>query len=105
MACYSVISVKMFNDDWMADYLKVAPGLIKKHEGKYLARTASHHILEGEGEKPDLRVILKWPSKEAALAFMNDPEYAPLIEARTAATISQHFIIEGVDDMGLEEVE
>lgn len=107
MACYSVISVKLLNDDWLPSYLETVTGIIERYSGKYMARTASHQVLEGDegGEQPDLRVILKWPSKEEALGFMNDPEYAPFLEARTAATISQHFIVEGVDDMGLQEVE
>ena len=42
-----------------------------------------------------MRVIIEWPSKEAALAFMGDPDYRPHLEARTAGSRSHHVLIEG----------
>jgi uncharacterized protein (DUF1330 family) len=99
MACYSVVSVTPTSEDWIPDYVESATTLVAKHGGKYLARTASHERIEGEGEDVALQVILEWPSKEAALAFMNDPAYAPHLKARTAGSISHHFLIEGQDDM------
>jgi uncharacterized protein (DUF1330 family) len=43
--------------------------------------------------------VLKWPSKQAALDFMNDPEYVPHLKERTAGSKSFHFLIEGKDDL------
>ena len=45
-----------------------------------------------------LRIILEWPSKEAALAFLNDPEYTPHLQARTSGSISHHFLVEAKDE-------
>ena len=42
---------------------------------------------------------IEWPSKEAAMNFMKDPEYKPHLEARTAGSESFHFVIEGKDDL------
>ena len=99
MTYYSVLAVTPTTDDWIPAYIGPANALVAKHGGKYLARTASHERLEGEGENSALRIILEWPSKEAALAFMSDPEYVPHLEARTAGSISHHFLIEGKDDL------
>ncbi|MEZ5823317.1 MAG: DUF1330 domain-containing protein [Geminicoccaceae bacterium] len=99
MAFYSVLAVTPTGRDWVADYLPVANALVKKHGGRYLARTASHERLEGEGEDAALRIVLEWPSKEAAKAFMADPEYVPHLEARTKGSVSHHFLIEGRDDL------
>jgi len=99
MACYSVLAVTPTAEDWIPAYLETAGSLVAKHGGKYLARTASHETLEGEGRDAALRIILEWPSKEAAKAFMNDPEYKPQLEARTAGSVSHHFLIEGKDDL------
>ena len=88
MAYYSVLAVTPTSEDWIPDYVGPATALVAQHGGKYLARTASHERLEGEGDDAALRVILEWPSKEAAVAFMNDPAYRPLLEARTAGSIS-----------------
>ena len=37
--------------------------------------------------------------KDAAEAFMSDPEYVPHLQARTAGSKSDHFLIEGKDDL------
>jgi len=99
MTHYSVLDLTPTNQDWIPDYIGAVGALVAQHGGKYLARTASHERLEGEGEDAALRVIIEWPSKEAALAFMKDPAYAPHLEARTAGSKSNHFLLEGKDDL------
>ena len=96
---YSVLAVTPTSEDWIPDYLPAANALVAKHGGRYLARTASHERLEGDGEGAALRIILEWPSKEAAQAFMADPDYARHLSARTAGSESHHFLIEGKDDL------
>ena len=99
MTYYSVLAVTPTTEDWIPDYIGPANALVAQHGGKYLARTASHERLEGEGEDAALRIVIEWPSKEAAEAFMSDPAYTPHLEARTAGSISHHFLIEGKDDL------
>ena len=99
MAYYSVLAVTPTDEAWIPDYVAPATALVAQHGGKYLARTASHERLEGEGEDAALRVIIEWPSKAAAESFMNDPAYRPYLEARTAGSTSHHFLIEGKDDL------
>ena len=99
MPYYSVVAVTPTSEDWIPDYVEPATTLVAQHGGKYLARTANHERIEGEGEDAALRVIIEWPSKEAAVAFMNDPAYAPHLQARTAGSDSHHFLIEGKDDL------
>ncbi|MEM9394661.1 MAG: DUF1330 domain-containing protein [Pseudomonadota bacterium] len=99
MAYYSVLAVTPSTDTWIPDYLPTANALVAKHGGKYLARTASHEQVEGDADAAALRIILEWPSKEAAMNFMQDPAYRPHLEARTAGSISLHYLIEGKDDL------
>jgi len=99
MSFYSILEVSPTSDDWIPDYLPAANALVTKHGGRYLARTTNHQRLEGNGEDAALRIILEWPTKEAAEAFMNDPEYLPHLAARTVGSISHHFLIEGKDDL------
>jgi uncharacterized protein (DUF1330 family) len=99
MTCYSVLAVTPTTDAWVADYIGPANALVARHGGKYLARTASHARLEGDGEDAALRIVIEWPSKEAAEAFMADPSYAPHLKARTEGSVSHHFLIEGTDDL------
>ncbi len=99
MTYYSVLAVTPTSQDWIPDYIGPANALVAKHGGTYLARTSSHERLEGKGEEAALRIIISWPSKEAAVAFMNDPGYLPHLKARTAGSTSHHFLIEGKDDL------
>jgi uncharacterized protein (DUF1330 family) len=98
MSYYSVLAVTPTNEDWIPNYISAANALVARHGGRYLARTASHERLEGEGDAA-LRIILEWPSAEAAKAFMSDPDYVPLLQARTAGSESHHYLIEGKDDL------
>jgi len=98
MAYYSVLEVSPTSEDWIPNYLPTANKLVAQYGGKYLARTGSHEQVEGEGEEVALRIIIEWESKENALAFMKDTEYAPHLQARTAGSKSNHFLIEGKDE-------
>ena len=99
MAYYSVLDVTPTTEEWFAGYLPIANTLVKEYGGTYLARTASHEQIEGEAQKAALRIVIEWPSKEAAKGFMNDPRYTPHLKARTAGSISHHYLIEGKDDL------
>lgn len=98
MKYYSVLDVTPTSEEWIPAYLPVANRLVAKHGGKYLARTPNHEQTEGEKKEAALRVILEWPSKEAAVAFMNDPEYVPHLNARIQGSVSHHYLIEGKDE-------
>ncbi|MEM7216092.1 MAG: DUF1330 domain-containing protein [Pseudomonadota bacterium] len=99
MSYFSVLAVTPTTEDWIPDYIGPANALVAKHGGKYLARTSNHEQIEGDDQPSALRIVIEWPSREAALAFMKDPEYVPHLEARTAGSTSYHFLIEAKDDL------
>lgn len=99
MAYYSVLAVTPTTDKWVADYVGPTNAAVAKHGGKYLARTASLERVEGQAEPAAMSVIIEWPTREAALAFMSDPGYAPHLKARTEGSHSQHILVEGKDDL------
>lgn len=99
MTYYSIMDVTPTSEDWVADYIGPANRLVAAHGGKYLARTSSHEQVEGDPKAATLRIIIEWPSKEAAEAFMNDPGYAPHRKARIAGSVSHHYLVEGKDEL------
>lgn len=99
MTYYSVLDVTPTNDDWIPDYIGPANALVARYGGKYLARTSSHQQLEGNSQPAALRIVIEWPSREAAQGFMSDPGYVPHLQARTAGSVSHHYLIEGKDDL------
>lgn len=92
---YSVLDVTLISDDWVSAYVPIASKVVTRHGGKFLARTTNHEQLEGKRNDVDLRILIEWPSREAALAFMNDPEFIPQLKARSEGSISNHYLIEG----------
>ncbi|MEM6484751.1 MAG: DUF1330 domain-containing protein [Pseudomonadota bacterium] len=99
MKHYSVLEVTPRDDSWVQAYLPIANQLLRKHGGRYLARTTQHENIEGELSDVGLRIIIEWPSREAALAFEHDEEYRPHLEARLANSASSHVLIAGQDDL------
>ena len=99
MPFYSLISSTPTSEDWIPSYIESVAPLVARHGGKYLARTTNFERLEGAGEDPAAFVFIEWPSKEAGVAFMNDPEYRPFLEARLAGSKSDHFLIDGNDEL------
>ncbi|MEN7343468.1 MAG: DUF1330 domain-containing protein [Pseudomonadota bacterium] len=102
MTYFSVLAVTPTNDRWVANYLPVANALVAKHGGRYLARTSRHERLEGQGDDAALRIVIEWPTRGAAIAFMEDPLYAPHLAARKRGSVSHHFLIEATDDLAAE---
>lgn len=98
MKYYSVLDVTPINEEWIPYYLEESGPIVKKYGGNYLARTIAHEQLEGDKSSAGLRIILEWPSRKAALDFMADPNYAHHLKARTAGSVSHHYLIEGKDD-------
>ena len=99
MTYYSVLAVTPTNEEWIPGYIGPANALVAKHGGKYLARTSNHEQIEGDSQEAALRIILEWPTKEAAEAFMSDPDYVPHLRERTMGSDSVHFLIEAKDDL------
>lgn len=99
MSYFSILAVTPRTEDWIPDYIGPANRLVAKHGGRYLARTATHSQIEGPDAPAALRIIIEWPSKEAAEAFMADPEYLPHLRDRTAGSDSFHYLVEAKDDL------
>lgn len=94
MSVYAVIDLKIDDRSWLQTYVPPVEALIKKHGGRYAARAFEYEQLEGD-RRPDIIVILEFPSKEAAHAFYNDPEYAPHLKARMAGSKGNFYLLPG----------
>lgn len=96
---YSILEVTPRTEEWISGYLPSANLLIEQHGGRYIARTTSHEQLEGPRRDAALRILIEWPSADAAKAFINDPEYASHLANRHAGSTSYHWLVEGKDDL------
>jgi uncharacterized protein (DUF1330 family) len=83
MAVYALVELEITNMEAMEPYIQGVPALITAHGGKYLVRAGATEVAEGRlGEYP-LKVILEFPSMDAAKAWYESPEYQALLPYRT----------------------
>jgi len=81
------------NTDWLAEYLPAVQQLVFKHGGHYVVQTGEIERLEGSRESTDGLVIIEFPNRDAAHAFVNDPDYASFKAVRLSNTNSETILV------------
>jgi uncharacterized protein (DUF1330 family) len=92
---YIVVQADVTNADRYADYARIAPDIVAKYEGRYLARAGRTLTLEGPPARSRV-VVLEFPSLEKAQAFYNSPEYTAARKLRDGAATAQFVAVEGL---------
>ena len=92
---YAVVNVQITDPDRYTEYREQAPATIARYGGKYLARGGKVEVLEGDWN-PQRLVILEFESMEHFNEWYNSPEYAPLKQLRSEATITEFALVEGL---------
>ena len=100
MAVYLIADVKITDDAWVPEYAANVHEIVHRHGGRYLARSGEITNLEGPPLDSSLIALLQFPTKEAAMAFVQDPDYAPYAKARSDGSVSKFNIIDDSDIAG-----
>lgn len=100
MTVYLIAEVKVTNNAWIPDYAARVHDIVARHQGRYLSRSGAIETLEGPQTDVTLIALVQFPSREQALAFVNDPEYRPFSEARKAGSESHFRLIDDTDLAG-----
>lgn len=100
MTAYLIADIKVTNDGWVPAYAAAAHEIVHRHGGRYLSRSGNVRTLEGEPLDTSLIAIIAFPSADAVDAFVNDPDYAPLIESRREGSESRFQLIDDCDLAG-----
>jgi uncharacterized protein (DUF1330 family) len=95
MAVYAVVNIRVSDPDRYAEYREKAPATIAHYGGKYLARGGTVEVVEGDWD-PKRLVVLEFESMERFHEWYNSPEYAPLKQIRSEATVTEFVIVEGL---------
>lgn len=95
MTAYLFVNIQVKDPAAYAEYRQGVSPLIHKHGGEYLARGGAAELLEGDWT-PSRVVLLKFPDMAALKAFLNDPEYQPLMDLRQRAAETQMLAVEGI---------
>lgn len=94
MAVYLVLDLTVTNLRDFLPYVEAIPAFIARHGGRYASKGADPVVLEGDWS-PQRLVILEFPSRGQAQAFLADPEAQDLFARRHRSTISRLVMVEG----------
>jgi uncharacterized protein (DUF1330 family) len=75
-------------------YVAAIPVQIARHGGRYIVQGAAPTPIEG-GWAPEHMVILEFPARQNAEAFLNDPHSQELFKIRHATTLSKLVLVDG----------
>jgi uncharacterized protein (DUF1330 family) len=94
MKAYLVLDLAVHDFGSFREYIDKVPSFIVKHGGKYIVQGAEPTPLEGDW-RPQRMVILEFPSRQDATAFLSDPEFQDLLAIRHRSTISKLVLVDG----------
>jgi Uncharacterized conserved protein len=75
-------------------YIAEIPAFIAKHSGRYLVQGTEPTTIEGDW-RPKRMVILEFPERGNAEAFLGDPEIQSLFKIRHDTTTSKLVLVDG----------
>ena len=95
MAAYVLAEIEITNPEGYKEYTKAVPATIMKYGGRFLVRGGANHVLEGEWPQKR-RVVLEFPSVEAARKWWDSPEYEKPKAMRRANSKGRLLLLEGI---------
>lgn len=94
MKAYLVLDLSVNDFGGFKKYIAEIPAFIARHSGKYIVQGVQPTTIEGDW-KPERMVILEFPERENAEAFLGDPEIKDLFKTRHATTTSKLVLVDG----------
>ncbi|MEL6687365.1 MAG: DUF1330 domain-containing protein [Pseudomonadota bacterium] len=81
IGAYMIVQGKGYGPGELAEYAAALPPIYAKYGGRYVVFETDIDVAEGDQNYLST-IISAWPSKEAARAFWDSPEYAEAIKLR-----------------------
>ncbi len=94
MTAYLVLDFTVTDLRGFLPYVEGIPAFIAKHGGRYIVRGEPPMVMEGDWT-PERIVILEFPARENAEAFLADPEAQDLFAMRHRTTVSKLVLVDG----------
>lgn len=96
MSAYIVVDISVHDLELFKAYARKSRPLVEKHGGRYLVRGGDAAIHEGTW-KPERLVVVEFPGREEAFAFLSDPEYQPVATMRHDAATTNMIVVDGYE--------
>ena len=95
MSAYVVAEIEITNPVGYRDYTTTVPATIAKYGGRFLVRGGTAEVLEGDWPERR-RVIIEFPSLDAAKRWWNSPDYQKPKAMRRANSNGRLLLLDGV---------
>src|SRR5262249_33758468 len=77
-----------------SDYIAAIPAHIARHDGRYIVQGVEPTCIEGDW-RPQRMVIIEFPERSKAEAFLSDPSIQDLFKVRHQTTTSKLVLVDG----------
>lgn len=94
MKAYLVLDLTVHDFAGFKPYMAQIPEHIARHGGRYIVQGAEPTVIEGDWTPPRL-VILEFPDRPHAEAFLGDPTLKDLFQVRHETTNSRLVLVDG----------
>jgi uncharacterized protein (DUF1330 family) len=94
MKAYLVLDLAINDFAGFSEYIAAIPTHIAKHDGRYIVRGVEPTCIEGDW-KPQRMVIIEFPERSNAEAFLSDPTIQDLFRVRHETTTSRLVLVDG----------
>jgi uncharacterized protein (DUF1330 family) len=94
MKAYLVLDFAINDLAGFRRYIEDIPAHIGRHGGQYIVRGVPPTVMEGDW-KPERIVILEFPARSNAEAFLADPDIQDLFKIRHQTTTSRLVLVDG----------
>ena len=94
MKAYLVLDLEINDFAGFSKYVAAIPAHIARHEGRYIVRGVEPTCIEGDW-KPQRVVIIEFPERSNAEAFLGDPGIQDLFKVRHETTTSKLVLVDG----------
>ena len=95
MPAYVLAEIEITNPEGYKEYTAHVPATIAKYGGRFVVRGGKAHVLEGEWPERR-RVLIEFPTVDAARQWWDSSEYAKPKEMRRANSKGRLLLLEGV---------
>ena len=95
MAAYIIVDTAVHDPESYEEYKALARPIAEKYGGRYLARGGEMDVIEKDLWSPTRMVLIEFPDIDAARAFANSDEYAPVGALRHQYADSTLVIVDG----------
>lgn len=94
MNAYLILDLTIHDFSQFSAYIEGIPRIIEKHSGRYIVQGVEPTVIEGDWD-PERVIVIEFPAREDANAFLQDPDARELFKVRHKSTTSKLILVDG----------